>query len=195
VLAAVERTFDQLARQPQCGVSYPTVNAKLREVRMLPVDGFADYLIFCRLVPDAVRILYVVHGARHLPPVVSARAEELSRCLVVPKEQAEPCAVWESALSLHPGVVEGLSMTTLTIELPDDAARLATEKAHRAHLTLADWVRVRIAGRRRSREAGESDSLGYPPGWFERTCGSLADVEVFREPADPAAAPVPPIEL
>ena len=67
VLAAVEKTFDQLARQPQGGVSYPTRQAKLREVRMLPVDGFANYLVFYRLVPDAVRILYVVHGARHLP--------------------------------------------------------------------------------------------------------------------------------
>ncbi len=67
VLAAVETTFDQLVRQPQCGVSYPTRNAKLRDVRMLPVNGFANYLVFYRLIPDAVRILYVVHGARHLP--------------------------------------------------------------------------------------------------------------------------------
>ena len=86
-------------------------------------------------------------------------------------------------------------MTTLTIELPDEAARLATEKARRAHLTLAEWVRVRIAGRRRTREVAERDRLGYPPGWFERTCGSLAGVEDFREPADAPAAPVPPIEL
>ena len=87
------------------------------------------------------------------------------------------------------------AMTTLTIELPDEAARLATEKARRAHLTLAEWVRVRIAGRGRTRAAAERDSLGYPPGWFERTCGSLSEVEDFREPADPAAAPMPPIEL
>ena len=86
-------------------------------------------------------------------------------------------------------------MTTLTIELPDEAARHATEQARRAHLTLAEWVRVRIAGRRRTREVAERDPLGYPPGWFERTCGSLAGVEDFREPADAAAAPLPPIEL
>ena len=79
-------------------------------------------------------------------------------------------------------------MTTLTIELPDDTARLATEKARRAHMTLAEWVRVRIAGRRRATGAADRDALGYPVGWIERTCGSLGDVEDFREMADPALA-------
>jgi plasmid stabilization system protein ParE len=34
---------------------------------MLPVNGFPDYLLFYRLEAEAVRVLYVVHGARHLP--------------------------------------------------------------------------------------------------------------------------------
>lgn len=67
VLEAVQGTFDQLAQQPQCGVHYPTRNPKLADVRMLPVNGFANYLIFYRLEADAIRVLYVVHGARHLP--------------------------------------------------------------------------------------------------------------------------------
>ena len=62
-------------------------------------------------------------------------------------------------------------MTTLTIELPDDTARLATEKARRAHMTLAEWVRVRIAGRRRTTGATDRDALGYPAGWFELAKG------------------------
>ncbi len=33
---------------------------------MLPVSGFNNYLIFYRIEADAVRVLYVVHGARHL---------------------------------------------------------------------------------------------------------------------------------
>lgn len=86
-------------------------------------------------------------------------------------------------------------MTTLTIELPDEAARIATAKARRAHMTLAEWVGLRIAGRRRARVTGERDALGYPPGWFERTSGSLADVADFREPADPSVPPVAPLEL
>ncbi len=86
-------------------------------------------------------------------------------------------------------------MTTLTIELPDDDARLAAEKARRAHMTLAEWIGLRIAGRRRVRSAGGRDALGYPAGWFERISGSLAEVEDFREPADPPVVPVAPLEL
>jgi len=67
VLEAVQSTFDQLARQPECAVRYPTRHPKLRDARMLPVHGFPDYLVFHRIEADAVRILYVVHGARHLP--------------------------------------------------------------------------------------------------------------------------------
>ena len=67
VLAAVEATFDRLARQPECGVLYANRDPRLRELRMLPVDRFPNYLVFYRLEGDAVRILYVVHGARHLP--------------------------------------------------------------------------------------------------------------------------------
>lgn len=33
---------------------------------MLPVNGFPKYLIFYRIEADAVRVLYVLHGARHL---------------------------------------------------------------------------------------------------------------------------------
>lgn len=67
VLEAVRATFDQLAQQPECGVRYPTRSARLRDLRMLPVHGFPNYLVFHRLDTEAVRILYVVHGARHLP--------------------------------------------------------------------------------------------------------------------------------
>jgi len=67
VLEGVQSTFDQLAQQPECGVGYPTRHPELRDVRMLPVHGFPNYLVFSRIEADAVRILYIVHGARHLP--------------------------------------------------------------------------------------------------------------------------------
>lgn len=67
VLDAVEATFDQLTRQPESGVTYRSRNRNLPDVRMLPVIGFANYLVFYRIETDEVRILYVVHGARHLP--------------------------------------------------------------------------------------------------------------------------------
>lgn len=66
VLDAVERTLDQLAQQPDCGALYPTRNRKLQGLRMLPVIGFHDYLVFYRVESESLRILYITHGARHL---------------------------------------------------------------------------------------------------------------------------------
>jgi hypothetical protein len=86
-------------------------------------------------------------------------------------------------------------MTTLTIELTDEAASVAAEKARRARMTLAEWIRVRINGRRRIMAAGQRDGMGYPMGWFERSVGSLADVEDFSAPDDPPPAPIPPLNL
>lgn len=34
---------------------------------MLPVTGFSNYLVFYRITGDVLRVLYIVHGARHLP--------------------------------------------------------------------------------------------------------------------------------
>ena len=86
-------------------------------------------------------------------------------------------------------------MTTLMIEIEDDAARLAAEKARRANLTVSEWIARRIAGRSRVRTTGARDALGYPAGWFERTTGALAGVEDFCEPGDAPLAPVAPLEI
>jgi hypothetical protein len=86
-------------------------------------------------------------------------------------------------------------MSTLTIELSDEAARIAAEKARRAHMTLAEWAGMRIAGRRRARDVSGRDAMGYPPGWFERTAGSLSEAVDFCEPPDPPVVPVTPLEL
>lgn len=66
VLDAVEETFEQLAQHPDCGAPYPTRNRKLQELRMLPVTGFQNYLVFYRTEAESVRIVFVSHGARHL---------------------------------------------------------------------------------------------------------------------------------
>lgn len=34
---------------------------------MFPIGGYPNYLVFYRVESDFVRVLYVVHGARHLP--------------------------------------------------------------------------------------------------------------------------------
>lgn len=86
-------------------------------------------------------------------------------------------------------------MTKLMIEIADDDARLAAERARRANLTVSEWIARRIAGRSRVRGSGVRDALGYPGEWFERTTGALAGVEDFREPPDLPPAAITPLEL
>jgi hypothetical protein len=85
-------------------------------------------------------------------------------------------------------------MKTVTIELPDNVASAAQERANRANMTLAEWIASRIGGGQ-DRVGGVRDSMGYPTDWFERTTGALADLEDFREPEDHPATNIPAIEL
>lgn len=66
VLDAVEETFLQIARHPECGMFFRTRKAKQQGLRMFPVSRFQNYLVFYRDEKESVRVLYVVHGARHL---------------------------------------------------------------------------------------------------------------------------------
>lgn len=86
-------------------------------------------------------------------------------------------------------------MTKLTIEVPDEAARIAAEKSRNARMTLSEWIALRILGRRGASSNGERDELGYTKGWFEKTCGSLSDVDDFVEPADRPPEPIPALNL
>lgn len=76
VLDAVEQTFAHIAAQPESGVLYATRSPQIKNARMLPVSGFNSYLIFYRIEADAVRILYVVHGARLLPRLFGRERRE-----------------------------------------------------------------------------------------------------------------------
>ncbi len=46
VLDAVEAGFSQLTRHSESGVAFPTRNPRLKGMRMLPLNGFPNYLIF-----------------------------------------------------------------------------------------------------------------------------------------------------
>jgi plasmid stabilization system protein ParE len=67
LLEAVADTFDLIAAHPESGILYPARRGDLNRVRLLPVAGWNQYLIFYRIDAEVVRILYVVHGVRHLP--------------------------------------------------------------------------------------------------------------------------------
>ena len=66
VLDAIGGTFTLLAREPEAGMRYRTRSARLGGLRMIPVAGFRNYLVFYRVAGGSIRILYVAHGARNL---------------------------------------------------------------------------------------------------------------------------------
>jgi toxin ParE1/3/4 len=70
-LTAAERTFAQLARMPRVGRVYHAEHPTLGEIHSVRVRGFANYLIFYRLVEGDIEVLRVVHGARDIPMLLS----------------------------------------------------------------------------------------------------------------------------
>lgn len=77
-------------------------------------------------------------------------------------------------------------MTTLTISLEDELARLVEESARREHKSISEWVGERIkpaTDRAAALAALEAQSLanGYPPNWLS-LYGSLAGDESFVAP-------------
>lgn len=70
VLDAIELTLEQLAQHPESGMRYQTEDRYLADIRVLPVRGFRNYLIFYRAEAERVRILHVLHGAQHIQRVL-----------------------------------------------------------------------------------------------------------------------------
>jgi toxin ParE1/3/4 len=70
-LEAVRATTCQaLPRNPLAGVRRDYGRAALAGLRMIGVTGFANYLIFYRVYPEAIQIIRVLHGARDIPNVL-----------------------------------------------------------------------------------------------------------------------------
>lgn len=61
---AFQATVAQLARMPGLGRLRPDLGAP--ETRSWRVRGFGSYLIFYEVLPDRLRLLRVLHGARNL---------------------------------------------------------------------------------------------------------------------------------
>jgi toxin ParE1/3/4 len=65
-IAAVEQAFERLAAMPEIGPVRQFRNPRLLGIRMWPVPGFRNYLIFYRIAADEIQILRVLHAARDL---------------------------------------------------------------------------------------------------------------------------------
>ena len=65
-LTAVERTFETLADNPHIGATRAFANPRLQGIRMLPVAGFRNHLVFYRPAGTVVEIIRVLHAARNV---------------------------------------------------------------------------------------------------------------------------------
>ena len=73
-------------------------------------------------------------------------------------------------------------MATLTINLEDEIARHVEESARREHKSVSDWVKERLKPENDRGANGAPESLGWPPGFFERVYGSITDDNFKRWP-------------
>jgi toxin ParE1/3/4 len=71
-LAAVQQSFERLARAPKAGVLCEFRKAALRRVRRWPVKGFENWLIFYIPKRNGVEIVHIIHGARDIQGLLDA---------------------------------------------------------------------------------------------------------------------------
>lgn len=67
LLDAVELTFNWICQFPLAGKRIRTKQTRLAFVRMTPVQGFRNYLVFYVPSESEIKVVYVVHGARSIP--------------------------------------------------------------------------------------------------------------------------------
>lgn len=72
-LLAVERAFDRLLDMPEMGVRRAFKNPKLEGIRLWPVPGFTNFLIFYRVTQRTIQIVRILHGAQDISRVLGAR--------------------------------------------------------------------------------------------------------------------------
>jgi toxin ParE1/3/4 len=69
-LLAAERAFERLLDMPELGECRSFKNRKLEGLRMWPVPGFSNFLIFYRVTQRSVQIVRILHGAQDIPRVL-----------------------------------------------------------------------------------------------------------------------------
>ncbi len=69
-VSATRRELEALGAFPRLGRARSFRSARLEGVRSRPVSGFTSWLRFYRVLPAAIDVLRVLHGARDLPAVL-----------------------------------------------------------------------------------------------------------------------------
>lgn len=66
-LIEARNAFEELARMPGLGGVWEDAPRRIKEMRVWPIPGFENYLIFYRQTSDGIEVVRVLHGARDLP--------------------------------------------------------------------------------------------------------------------------------
>ena len=69
--AAIENVYEKLLKMPGIGVTREYNNPRLNGLRMIPVPGFPNYLIFYLTTDSELTIVRVLHGARDIDSLFS----------------------------------------------------------------------------------------------------------------------------
>lgn len=67
---AVEHACTQLAAFPEIGPMRHFRHPRLVNIRMWPIPGFQNYLIFYRITTQEIQVLRVLHAVRDLEPLL-----------------------------------------------------------------------------------------------------------------------------
>ena len=61
---ALLHALHRLVEMPELGSLREFLNPRLHGLRMWPIPGFPNYLVYYRLVGDELQVLWVLHGAQ-----------------------------------------------------------------------------------------------------------------------------------
>jgi toxin ParE1/3/4 len=67
-----ESLFARLADMPGLGARYDPDHPALTELRFLPMRRFKKHLMFYRPIPDGIKVIRVLHGAREIECLLAA---------------------------------------------------------------------------------------------------------------------------
>jgi toxin ParE1/3/4 len=69
---AVERTLEFLVTMPEIAGRWESDHPRLQGVRVWPVDGFPNHLLFYRPVSDGIDLIFVCHASRDLDKLLES---------------------------------------------------------------------------------------------------------------------------
>ena len=75
-LYAITRSLEDLALMPGIGTRRDYQNPDLVGLRMSPVTGFENYLIFYLIAEDSIRVIRVLHGAQDVERIFQQKTSE-----------------------------------------------------------------------------------------------------------------------